>query len=100
VTITSLACSLHQHQLCGDNGEGIRPEDVICDCECHYGKRLETLRRHPELWREQARTITYDELMYRLSHCDECNCEHGNPVAGCICVCHAEGGENNESDDS
>ena len=32
--------------------------------------------------------LTWEELQYRLSHCDECDCEHSNPRPDCSCVCH------------
>lgn len=34
--------------------------------------------------------ITWPELAYRLSHCDECGCEHGQPggYGRCECECH------------
>lgn len=30
----------------------------------------------------------YEAFMYRLSHCDECDCLHGAPDPDCECVCH------------
>jgi hypothetical protein len=32
--------------------------------------------------------MTWEELSYALSHCDECDCEHAHPRPGCDCVCH------------
>jgi hypothetical protein len=33
-------------------------------------------------------TKSWDELAYVLTHCDECDCEHGAPKSECACVCH------------
>ena len=31
---------------------------------------------------------TWDELQYRLLHCDECYCHYDRPVPRCGCECH------------
>ena len=41
--------------------------------------------------RPKPRTpLSYEELMYRLSHCDDCGCSHAHRAKHCKCVCHEE----------
>lgn len=35
-----------------------------------------------------GRMPTWPELQYRLTHCDECDCEYEKAVPGCSCECH------------
>jgi len=41
--------------------------------------------------------ITWEELQFRLLHCDECLCHYDFPVEGCGCECHGEEEEGNET---
>jgi hypothetical protein len=34
--------------------------------------------------------LTWPALRWKLTHCDDCGCEHAHPCPDCTCVCHEE----------
>jgi hypothetical protein len=67
------------------NDSRIKIRDNTQPCRCVCGATRERKSRSFALNRPDG----YLTLMHRLSHCDECGCDHSLPAApDCACECH------------
>jgi hypothetical protein len=82
--VTAHACN-----VCGSTDEPTWEAGGLFWCDGCAGWRTDHSAGFDEDTPPRRLPLTYCELMWKLSHCDDCGCEHTRPTTGCLCVCHA-----------